>query len=306
MQPDFTEAMTTMVHSLKAMLRVLLLALVLPAALPALAATHGGAEAARQQLVSSALVAGKIVIGTDGAVESHTLDEGVVLEPAMVEFLDRAIAQWRFEPVKVDGQAVRAQVPMRLRLVLRPVEGDRFKLEIASTYFGSAHSGSDEVQSKRLAPPRYPWGALRAGGQGTVYLVLQVGRDGKVMHVAAEQVNLRSLGTAQQMQDLRQVLAQAATKAATRWTFTPPTTGEDAADESWLVRVPVSFEMGRDRRHPNKDEGGWETYLPGPRNILPPWAQEATRLAGNPDALPDTGVFMLQGSGPRLLNSPAG
>ncbi|MGX5673362.1 energy transducer TonB [Thermomonas fusca] len=282
------------------MLRVFLCSLALLVALPLSA---GGPRAVRKQAESSLRVTGFVVIGQDGTVQGHELDPKAALTPVLVEFIGGALDRWRFEPVKVNGEVVRARVPMSLRLVAKRSDDERFQISIASTHFGSGASSraTDSPQRLEMKPPRYPMGALKGGGKGTAYLVVQVGRDGKVMNVDAEQVNLRVAGSANQMDALRKQFAQAAIHAAKSWTFDPPTTGKEAGKTSWLVRVPVDFRLGDEK---GMQPGEWETYIPGPRNSNMPWAQEQLKLAGSPDALPDSGVFPLE-EGAKLLTPPA-
>ena len=104
---------------------------------------------------------------------------------------------------------------------------------------GSA--SSQGTNSSIRTPPRYPDDALYMGGKGVVYLILEVGRDGKVANVDAEQVNLRVAGTEGQMELLRRSFANAARRAAKSWQFEVPTTGPHVDSPSWLVRVPVEF-----------------------------------------------------------------
>ncbi len=282
-------------------MRALVLSLALLLALPAVAGNSPGAV--RKQAEASMLVTGKIVIGTDGIVQSHELDSNAQLPAALAEFIGKSLAEWRFEPIKVDGSVVRARVPMSLRLVAKRAEDGSFSVRIVSTHFGSekALTATDTVQSASLPPPQYPYGALMAGGKGTVYLVVQIGRDGKVMNVDAEQVNLRVAGSASQMTQLRKLLADAAIRAARKWTFIAPTTGEEADKGSWLARVPVSYLFNGEKA---AKPGEWEAYIPGPRNVNMSWAQEQLRFAGSPDALPGDGLFPLQ-EGAKLLNPPA-
>ena len=262
----------------------------------------GNAREARQQAESSLRVSGSLVVGPDGKVASHELDPEAPLTPALKAFVDDSIRGWRFKPVLVDGKPVRAKVPMSLRLVAKRADDGKFSVTIASTYFGSEDdlATTDRLRSIRLSPPRFPKGALMMGGKGVVYLVVQVGRDGKVTNVDAEQVNLRVAGTEGQMASLRKQFTDAAVRAARGWTFTIPTTGPEANDATWLVRVPVDYRLEDERQRGN----GWDTYIPGPRNFGMPWATEKLRMAGSPDALPDDGVFPLQ-QGATLLNPPA-
>ena len=265
----------------------------------------GGRGAMRKQVESSLQVSGTITIGTDGSVLAHEIDPKAPLGESLTRFVDASVAKWRFVPVLVDGKAVNAKVPMHLRLVATPADNGMLNVRIASTYFGSSDQApaTDSPRSLKLDPPMYPMGAQMAGGKGTVYLIVQIGRDGKVINVDAEQVNLRVVGTERQMADLRKAFTDASVRAARRWTFAIPTTGEEATKDSWLARVPVDYTLSR----PGKDEGRgkttWDSYIPGPRNYDMPWAGETLRTAGNPDAMPDGGVYPLE-QGATLLTPP--
>lgn len=50
-----------------------------------------------------------------------------------------------------------------------------------------------ERAPKDMQPPAYPVNAFRGGATGVVYLLLKIGRAGKVEDVVAEQVNLTAL-----------------------------------------------------------------------------------------------------------------
>lgn len=275
------------------MLKIFVPLLALLLALPTSAQT---ARAARKQAESSVRVTGNVVIGTDGTVQEQALE--TPLSPKLQEFVTQAIQQWRFEPVKVEGAVVRAKVPMSLRLVAHQAEDGSFSVRIVGTHFGA---DSPEGRPKLIPknPPKFPVNLMRAGIGGKVFLVVQVGADGNVRNVDAEQVNLYVAGTEQQMQIVRKQLADASISAARKWKFTPPTEGPDVGKESWLARVPVSFTMGNGRLK----AGQWETYIPGPRNVNIPWAQEKLKTAGSPDALPNSGVFSL-GQDVKLLTPP--
>ncbi|QNN45419.1 energy transducer TonB [Thermomonas brevis] len=278
------------------MLRFFLFSLALLVALP-LSAQN--ARAVRRQAESSLRLSGSLVIGTDGAVQEHQLDPGAPLSPALAAFVDQAIGQWRFQPVEVNGSAVRAKVAMSLRLVARRAEDGKYSVRIASTHFGD----NTPKQGPKLIPenpPRYPKEVAIAGGEGTVYLVAQVGADGKVRNVDAEQVNLYSVGTEKQMAWMRKLLADASISAARTWRFTLPADAAASGKDSWLVRLPVQFLVRQEKPKP----GDWETYIPGPRNMNMPWAQQQLKMAGNPDALPDNGVFPLE-EGAKLLTPSA-
>lgn len=263
----------------------------------------GGRAAVRKQVESSLLVSGTITIGKDGAVLAQEIDPKVPLGEPLTRFVNDSVAKWRFEPVLVEGKPVNAKMAMHLRLVAKPAEDGKVSVKIASTHFGGndAVVATDNPKSVKLTPPQYPLDALYMGGKGTVYLIVQVGRDGKTANVDAEQVNLRVVGTESEMNMLRKSLTNAAVRAAKRWTFAIPTTGEQAGQDSWLVRVPVDFTLNNEKR---AKPGEWDTYIPGPRNMGMPWAMEKLRMAGSPDALPEGGIYPLR-QGAKLLTDPA-
>ncbi|HEY1070927.1 protein tonB [Thermomonas sp.] len=266
-------------------------------------ADAGNARAAIKQVESTLLVTGTIVIAPDGTVRDYKLDDSRALGESLEQFLDASIRSWRFQPVVVDGAVVTAEAPMRLRLVANGQEDGGMRVRIAATWFDSEKSRprADASRSSRLRPPGYPMGALRLGAQGIVYVVLRYGRDGRVQEAGVERVNLRTLGTDRQMSDLRKQFEDAALRAARTWTFLPPATGKEAEQDNWLVRVPVDFRM-TNRQQPKPWE--WQSYVPDPTVRDLPWAREQLRIAGSPEALPDSGVYPLERSTIRLLNAP--
>lgn len=275
-------------------------------------ADAGSARSNKRLVESSLLVKGNIVITSEGTVQSYTLDDKSALGEGLEKFLDSIITHWRFKPVEVDGKVVTAKAPMSLRLIANQEENGGISVRLAGTWFGSKASPPSDKQSgkdapdtsavrrNRLKPPMYPSGALQLGGQGIAYLVMNVDRDGHVQDVDVEKVNLRSLGTDQQMNELRKQFARAAVLAAKQWTFIPPSTGKEANENFWRVRVPVDFRLsGVTEPKP----GQWESYIPDPTIRVIPWARNELLAAGSPDALPGDGIYPLQ-QGLQLLNPP--
>ena len=283
------------------------LALGLLLAVSGTSAEAGNARAARKLIESSLMVTGSIVIAPDGAVQSYTLDSTEALGAPLENFLKNNITHWKFKPVQVDGKVVTAKAPMSLQLLANREEAGSMSVRIANTWFGANVSGTgaeepatDSPRSLSMKPPQYPMAVARLGGQGIAFLVVNIGRDGKVLAVEAERVNLRSLGTDTQMNMLRKAFADASIRVAKQWTFQPPTTGPEAAKDSWRVRVPVDFKMaGAAQPKP----GGWQSYIPDPTVRDIPWARDELRAAGSPDALPGNGVYSLR-QGLQLLNPP--
>ncbi|HRA55931.1 MAG TPA: protein tonB [Thermomonas sp.] len=275
-------------------------------------ADAGTARGNRKLVESSLLVKGTIVIAPDGAVQSYTLESKEGLGEGLEKFLDNAITHWRFKPVEVDGKVVTAKAPMSLRLIANQEEDGGISVRLAGTWFGSKASPPSDKQSgkdapdtsivrrNRLKPPMYPSGALQLGGQGIAYLVIGINRNGHVQEVDVEKVNLRSLGTDQQMDELRKQFGRAAVLAAKQWTFIPPSTGKEANENFWRVRVPVDFRLsGATQPKP----GQWESYIPDPTIRVIPWVRNELMAAGSPDALPGDGIYPLQQS-LQLLNPP--
>jgi len=257
----------------------------------------------RKQVESSRLVSGTITISTDGSVLKHQLAATPPVEPGVRALIDKAVARWKFEPVLVDGQAVVATVPMSLRLVATPIgDGEQMSVRIASTHFGAVSKEPVEgVTITHRPAPSYPRMALRARVGGTVYVVLRIGRDGRVLDVATEQVNLRAAGPEKSMRPLREDLATATEQSVRQWRFSPPTQGPEANQDEWIGRVTFSYYVNPAPDGPPV----WDTYVPGPRNTAIPWAEDKLRTAGSPDAVPDGGFESLD-SGPRLLSGGAG
>ncbi|MFC3552288.1 hypothetical protein ACFOLC_14885 [Lysobacter cavernae] len=247
----------------------------------------------------SLLVKGSVEIEADGSVIASRLDEKEKLPAGVVKLVDQAIAGWKFEPVQVEGRAVKVRAPMSLRVVAKEI-GDEFTVRISGVDFGTDRPEEFVTAKGRLARPPYPAEAVWKGVGGTVYLVMQIGRDGKPMQIVAEQVNLTSVDNKRNMEKWRALLAEASTEIARRWRFNPPTKGSLVDAPYWTARVPVDFVR------PNQPEpkyGQWYAYIPGPRQEIP-WLPAEDRST-SADTLVAGGVYPL-GTGPRLLTPPSG
>jgi len=281
------------------MLKSILLCASLLFALPVVAGTKAERDANAHKAVASMIVTGYLDISERGEVEGHFVDPKPQLTPALLSFISNTVHRWRFEPIKQDGQAVPARVQMRLRLIAREADSDSYNIQIAASFFGNTDKRlkTDFISIAKTSDIKYPDEVLGMRGKGRVYLIVQVGSDGSVMNVAAEQVNLTVAGTDREMDRMRRLLAESAIRSVKNWRFNPPTTGPSVRRASWLARQAVIFQF----KHEKSDETeGWVTYVPGPRNEDIPWAREDLRTAGSPDALPDGGLYALQ-QGAKLL-----
>ncbi len=258
-----------------------LLALLSLLGLPAQAQTS---REVRKQIEASMLVVGTVDIDRSGEVTAHALDNADKLPASVVGLVDKAITQVRFEPILVDGKPVLARAKMNLRIVARPMGEGTTQLSIASAQFGEIDKAApDQPTSRDMPYPKYPFDVMRAGGQGVVYLMVQIGRDGKVMDAIAEQVNLTVVGSARDMERMRRSFADSALEAVRKWVFNPPTTGELVNAPYWSQRISVGYTLGGSRNERDTPYGSWHGYLPGPRQRVP-WITDQEAL-GSPDAV---------------------
>lgn len=261
-------------------MKLTIVAAALSAALLCVAGTSADVQArvpaaVLAQAELSMLVKGKLDVAADGKVTAMRVEDESHYPAGIMNFVRNAVMAWEFEQVLRDGAAVPFTTPMNLRLVARQAAEGAFDVRIAHQSFRS-YDQSDRraVRSSSMAPPRYPEGAWRSGMTGTVYLALQVGQDGKVMEVAARQVDLTRGGREREMQRAREILATASIQAARNWQFSAPEEGPAHADGSWVVTVPVTFSLAYSSSPSQtpaaaQGVGRWQPYIPGPRLFVP-------------------------------------
>lgn len=260
------------------------------------------AREVRRQAEASMTLSGVIDIGREGQVEGFQLDRREKVDAGVAGFVDKAVQSWRFEPTLVDGKPMPARTTVHLRLIAGNMEGNSMQVRVVDARFGklggSSAPSTDDVTAAKTRAPVYPPQAASIRGQGTVMLLVKVGRDGKVADVIAEQTNLTVVGPERTMNQLRDVLAKASVRSAREWTFNPPTTGEDKDRDFWTVRVPVNYFFDKQ----SERYGRWSAYIPGPRQQAP-WKTGEETLAAGTDLLPEGGVYMVGRAqeGPRLL-----
>ena len=264
--------------------------------------TGGGVTAVREQVENSMLVRGNIHVEVDGSVSNVVLEQQDKLPSGVVSLVRRAATAWRFEPVEVDGKVVKAIAPMSVRVVARKVEGGNYEVSLRGASFQSYDAADpQDIASLSMPAPQYPPLAAAAGATGNVYLLVKIGRDGKVQDAFAEQVNLTFLSREAEQRRYRDMLAKNAVAAARRWTFRVPSEGEAATLPYWTVRVPVNYSMNSGRPSNADEYGRWTSYVPGPREQAP-WRLEGQGAESSPDTLAEGGIYMAdRNTGPRLL-----
>lgn len=282
------------------LLRFGLVALLLAACCQAFAA---GPRAVRKQVETSRLVKGTVDIDANGHVVGYALEKIDGLPPGVHAMFARALPQWRFEPISLPEGKTRARTSVSLRLVAKKVADDSFTVEIRGAQFGEPAAGEHVSMAEKPRPPHYPEAAVMAGVGGTVYVVMRVGRDGRVENAMTEQVNLRIVSSEHAMRGWRELLSKAALRVARDYRFNLPTHGPHVDAPGWSVRVPFDFRIGNLERELAVTD--WEAYVPGPRADVP-WIDNEEREAA--DAMAGTGMRPLDGVGYRLVTplQPAG
>ncbi|MCZ8115786.1 energy transducer TonB [Silanimonas sp.] len=130
---------------------------------------------------------GTLTIEPDGRVSDVTLPEA--LDPALAEAFGGAIRRWRFEPIVLDGRAVRAQGHMELRLSVEFQDQRLVGAGIERVVFTDPPVAGVPVpvdaEGFNLRPPRYPEDLAIRGVGGEVMLMVETDGDGRVERVAA-------------------------------------------------------------------------------------------------------------------------
>lgn len=270
------------------------------AAGPAFAAPVESKPVSNKKMEASMVLEGEIEVDAQGLVQGYTLDKSEKLTARLREFVDANIQRWRFEPTLVDGKPTAVRNSMGLLLILAAQDDGNFRIELRETNFHpvKAEAGADTgVEWLSTKPPVYPRQAAEAGVEADVYLALRIGRDGSVLDVAVEQVNMKSMTPVDDRSRWRRIFAANASARAREWTFRPPSRGEDAGNESWTVRVPVNYMLGQENEY-----GVWVPYFPGARQPVPWLADENL---GSPEALAAGGVYPVgDGAGSLRLVTP--
>ncbi|HJP99881.1 MAG TPA: energy transducer TonB [Rhodanobacteraceae bacterium] len=277
--------------------------LLLGLAFPTLVFAHGGVDAAKRTVEASTLVTGEIAVNPDGSVYGYVLAHRNKLPAPVVKLVGEAVPRWKFTPVRVDGKAVLAKASMSLRIVAKQIDANHDAIGVESAAFGTdtaqSHDPSDCAKGACLTylerqPPSYPSNLLNDLVSGTVYLEVEVDRQGKVAQVAVEQVNLRRLADETVLGRWRGELGRISMAAARKWTFQVPRTGPEAGKAHWVVSVPVNYSIrtpGGIHAIGDPHYGQWDIYVPGPVNPIS-WAEsqrgQVTSKAGA-DAVPDNG-----------------
>jgi hypothetical protein len=202
---------------------------------------------------------GDLEIGPDGAVRSWKMDSHK-LGDSVESLLQNNIAQWHFEPVRVDGRPVIARTRMSVELKALP-QAEGYLLKVSNVTFGSAKSRG------KLVPPSYPTDAIRAGLGARVLLSVKLDAQGNVAAAHPYQTSLNKHGRERQAERWRKRFEQVSLAAVKKWKFEPAEALEGNPVGS-TVMVPITFVLTS--RPKGSIDNRWLGFVPGP--VTPaPW-----------------------------------
>jgi hypothetical protein len=197
---------------------------------------------------------GSLVVEPDGRVSNVKLD----MPSSTREAYRQAISRWTFEPMRVNGEPVRAEARFTLSANGTAIPGtDQMQLAIENVWFRESTSleGGEEHRPERARthPPRYPSQAALAGYGGTVYVIVQLNGEGEVLEAGAASVSLSrsSIRNERQAESMARLLVNASVSAAREWVVADP----DAIASGAAV-IPVTFHP------PQQSFGGWKPQIP--------------------------------------------
>ena len=212
---------------------------------------------------------GTLVIEPDGSVSAVDLD----IKPAIRENYLRAIMDWTFKPVEIDGQAVRAKAHFQLEAFGKPIPGsDRVALGIEKVHFTDppAEGGNTTRWRNSLPPPGYPLRAAEAGFGASVTLLLRLDEELRVVDVGVASLTLDAWGiqNSRRAAGFARSFATRAMNAARDWSLA----GFPGVEPGCTVLVPVVF------LPPHRSQEGWRPQIPVEVTPLP-WMETAQQEA---------------------------
>ena len=222
---------------------------------------------------------GRLTVDAEGRVRDYHIRSKM---PAPVKaLLDKAIPNWRFEPVLVEGKPVVAESPMRL-LVAGVEEGDKVRLRIDNVLFRAntreefaaqrAEWAAHDVHivPAKLPPPSYPQKLEDAGAEGIVLLALRLTADGRVAESWVMQSSLlNATGRSVDLERNRARFERSALAAAEAWRFeVKAKDGAALTAKAMTLAVPVEFTF-RNVKEGSSFAGTWRREFRGPNRPVP-------------------------------------
>ena len=235
-------------------------------------------------------VEGTVSIDAQGNVSAHTVDSE--LPPSLREFLDKAIAQWKFKPPTVDGKPVRAKSNMRITLAARANTDGSSNVKVDNVLFYERHrddKGRDIFAERANADAEHALWKDRArmsvrsmtrrieyprgyNVSGAVTMVVQASPDGTVVDVVPTQCSLfNARATKEQLDTACKTLSTMAAKAIRTWKIDVQLNGTEPTPEALSATIPLVYYRPGDRAQTDyqRSEGRWRAEARTPYKQAP-------------------------------------
>ena len=273
------------------------------------------AEAAVERLLSMS-VDGRIVIEADGSVRDYSLL--TKLTPNLAQMLGKSIQSWRFEPVLIDGQARRVEARVRVSLAAHK-DGEDYQVKVDNVVFPATPGAVElpapqpavEVTRRKMNPPLYPGGLMRAGVSARVLIALHFSPEGRVLEVVPVQTML--FDTAGNDAILGKAVEQfeaATLEAASKWTVNVklhpgrPTNAKDFTAYTNVEYVMTQNAFGKRHLPVREKDGKWRVVARSGLRPLPWLSGLDAPTVGVADV--DNGEMLPLAGTPRLMTPVAG
>ena len=240
----------------------------------------GSAQAARvpDEFDATLFVEGEVSVSDVGRVTAYRIDTKV--DAQVQALLDRVVARWLFEPMRIDGTPIAFDTSMRVTLRGQAKDGEMVVRVQDVVFTGSnvvkqGQAFDRSIRAVHMTPPRFPLDAMRAGLQGQTVIALRVDRYGQVIDAAVSHTDLVGRSTSEKtLARARAPLERAALNALRQWRFelSGQAIPEGAADTS--VLVPVVYSMSRQPGDKGWIEPGRWSYVTLGQKQPIPWLRE--------------------------------
>lgn len=229
-------------------------------------------------------VDGQIAIDAQGKVLDYRID--TKLQPELRALIDKAVPNWLFWPVIVDGKPIAARTGMRITLAGTQV-ATGYRIAVDNVTFSNkdapdknglwtvpASPGVELVVASRKSRIQFP--SYRVDGLVVVHV--RVSPQGTIEEIAASQSSLFNLtGNPKILAKARKAMEDSAIKGIRGWTFRVDSHGRTPKPEELSGAISVEYVWNADSADQLRETGVWRREHRGPYQA-PAWLRD-TRLA---------------------------
>ena len=251
-------------------------------------ADRGGSTASATVETAEALITmrvdGQIAIDAQGKVLDYRID--TKLQPELQALIDKAVPNWLFWPVMVDGKPAAARTGMRITLAGTPVDKG-YRIAVDNVTFSSKGAPGQSAHERIPATPGVEMSIKSRKSKihfpgyrvnGLVVVHVRISPQGKVEEIGASQSSLFHLtGSSKLLAKARKAMEDSAIKGIRGWTFNVDTHGRTPKPEELSGAISVEFVWNADSADQLNGTGVWRHELRGPYQA-PAWLRDA-RLA---------------------------